>query len=150
MINFSITGSSCGIKLSYYDLMLRFLWDLCKLQTSTNCGSNLTNLLIHLSLVTQFLNFRDENNTFSVSQPRNSDSLNSSADGFPFFGLPRKRVHLRPSYIFFLRLLYNDCALLTERCALLSKTAPPYPAPSLPTLGPKKNLWGNELKIVLS
>ena len=130
--------------------MLRFFWNLCKLQTSTNCGSNLANLLIRLSLVTQFLNFREENNTFSVSQPRNSESLNSFADSFPFFGLPRKRVHLRPSCVFFLCLPYNDCAILTANCAVLLKAAPPYPAPSLPTLGPKKKLWGSDLKIVLS
>ena len=137
MINFSITGSSCGIKLSYYDLMLRFLWNLCKLQTSTNCGSNLTNLLIHLSLVTQFLNFRDENNTFSVSQPRNSDSLNSSADGFPFFGLPRKRVHLRPSYIF-------SCAFFTTTAPSSPKDAPSFQKLRPLTLRPPYLHWARK------
>ena len=60
----------------YYDLMLGFLWNLCKLQTSTNHRQPLglmklwiqlndATLLIHLSLVAQFLNCWEENNSFS-------------------------------------------------------------------------------------
>ena len=124
MINFSITGSSCGIKLSYYDLMLRFLWNLCKLQTSTNCGSNLTNLLIHLSLVTQFLNFRDENNTFSVL---------SLVIRIPLVPLQIASLSLACHVNVFI------CALLTFfSCAFFTTTAPSLPkdAPSFKKLRP--------------
>ena len=135
MINFSITGSSCGIKLSYYDLMLRFLWNLCKLQTSTNCGSNLTNLLIHLSLVTQFLNFRDENNTFSVLSlviriplvPLQIASLSLACHVnvficalLTFFPAPSLQ-RLRPPYRK-MRPPLKNCAPLP--CALLTYTGP--------------------------
>ena len=131
MINFSITWSSCGI----------MIWCFASSGICANyrrpqiVDPTYANLLIHSSLVTQFLNFRVEKNTFSVTQPRNSDSLNSSADSFPFFGSTRRRVHLRPSYFFFLRLPYNDCALLNANCAVLSKTAPlPCALLTAPTL----------------
>ena len=102
IINFSITGSSCGIMI--WCLASSGICENCRRPPTTTsflawskCGSNLTMRLFWFTcplLRSSSISRRKTTLCLFLSHI-NSDSFNSPADSFPFFGSPRKFDHFR-------------------------------------------------------
>ena len=102
MINFSITGSSCGIMI--WCLASSGICANCRRPPTTsslldwsNCGSNLTMRLFWFTcpLLHNSSNSGRKTTLCLLLSHMNSHSFSSSADSFPFFGSTCKRDHFR-------------------------------------------------------